>query len=457
MLIVVGAVVAIAFGDHSEVTYSLSELQGFFIELRFIGFTAGAGGMAVLSFIYLRKAEPLKHRLMEAKRNHANSLKTHDLTSAIKTEHVIKQWQKMYERWEKIHPVCYCYLAGYFGAQTLIFAKCIAELLRTTGEGDNQFVFLLTYVFLIGMLVTIVVETHFLAHGLKFFDALYIVPVFQCFFISLGAMSGGVFFNEFGRFNLTQGLLFPLGVCITLAGVYILSSREMSVLSEEERRRSTGFIATRKARDSFTKALSTGRRRAEAQSVDNQFVKQEMDDGFDDSDEDDLENRDIVPELMTRAEVEKVEPRARGRSNLNTREGTVPQLEGMKSQLFSPSSVLFSQFMGLLVNQREVKRRNSANVLTASRARSYTDVSQIKRGSNSSAAMAHRRAPSKTISSTAGPLNLSSSPLPFKKAPSKNSEKKEEEKADQFTEMVVVEEEEDDKRRQSKNRRSSHA
>lgn len=40
----------------------------------------------------------------------------------------IKQMEASYEKYARYHPVCYCFLAGAFGAQTLIFAKSVAQV-----------------------------------------------------------------------------------------------------------------------------------------------------------------------------------------------------------------------------------------------------------------------------------------------------------------------------------------
>jgi len=42
-------------------------------------------------------------------------------------------------------------------------------------------------------------------------------------------LAGAAYFSEFSRFNVTQSLIFPLGMFLTLGGVYILSSRQMRV------------------------------------------------------------------------------------------------------------------------------------------------------------------------------------------------------------------------------------
>lgn len=62
----------------------------------------------------------------------------------------------------------------------------------------------------------------------SFFDALYVVPVFQCFFILVSVVGGAAYFNEFASFRLLQIVFFPTGIVLTLTGVQILSARKMS-------------------------------------------------------------------------------------------------------------------------------------------------------------------------------------------------------------------------------------
>jgi len=49
------------------------------------------------------------------------------------------------------------------------------------------------------------------------------------FFIVFSTLAGAAYFSEFSRFNVMQSLVFPVGMCLTLGGVYILSSRQMRV------------------------------------------------------------------------------------------------------------------------------------------------------------------------------------------------------------------------------------
>lgn len=138
-----------------------------------------------------------------------------------------------YRPFRKLHPLCYAGLAGTFGAQTCLFAKSTAEIIKTSIQGDNQMTEPLTYVILLAMGTTIFLEQHWLASGLQYFDALYIVPVFQAFFIGVSVIGGATYFNELANFTTLQWLFFPFGVLLCLAGVLLLSDRQMGSLKEE--------------------------------------------------------------------------------------------------------------------------------------------------------------------------------------------------------------------------------
>jgi hypothetical protein len=66
-----------------------------------------------------------------------------------------------------------------------LFLLQLAEMIGQSMRGNNQMNYPLTYVFLGCMLFSIFTQLHFLALGLSFFDALYVVPVFQVFFITI--------------------------------------------------------------------------------------------------------------------------------------------------------------------------------------------------------------------------------------------------------------------------------
>ncbi len=58
--------------------------------------------------------------------------------------------------------------------------RCFAELLSTTISGSNQMLNFFPWIAAICMGLTVATQLHFLALALNYFDALYVVPVFQC-------------------------------------------------------------------------------------------------------------------------------------------------------------------------------------------------------------------------------------------------------------------------------------
>ncbi|KAG7391465.1 NIPA-like protein 3 [Phytophthora boehmeriae] len=162
-----------------------------------------------------------------------------------KMERVLKEKGKSspeYKRFAKLHPVSYPALSGLFGAQSVLFAKSMAELVKTTFEGENQFVTFGAYAITLSMLSCVFLQIHWLAHGLQHFDAVFVVPVFQCFFISISILGGGIYFNEFAHMKPLALIMFSLGAIITISGVVKLAHREMNKLSPIRRMRAAASM-----------------------------------------------------------------------------------------------------------------------------------------------------------------------------------------------------------------------
>ena len=64
------------------------------------------------------------------------------------------------------------------------------------------------------------------------FDALYVIPVFQSFWIVVSVISGMVFFGEYEDMSGEQIMLFAIGVGVTVFGVFYLSGRSIGFLPE---------------------------------------------------------------------------------------------------------------------------------------------------------------------------------------------------------------------------------
>jgi len=227
VLIIAGSTTAVAFGDHTEVSYSLDDLKSYYTRSGFVFYGFIVVGCIIAGYMFVKKVQPIKVALNAAIKSYDAAVEKGDKAAELFQDEAIAALEKKYERYEKLHPFSYCALSGIFGAQSILFGKMVAELVRRSISGDNQMIYVLTYLFLVLMFTTVFSQLHFLAIALSFFDALYVVPVFQCFFITVSTLGGAAYFYEFSRFGALQWVMFPIGIFMTLTGVYLLSARSM--------------------------------------------------------------------------------------------------------------------------------------------------------------------------------------------------------------------------------------
>jgi len=200
--IVIGSSLAVIFADHRDSVFPFDELLTFFSTPHFIVY------MMVVAFAIFGLAYWKRY-----------------LTFMATTE----PQRYVAERLASAHRFTYAALAGIMGAQSVLAAKCTGEILVDVLQG--RFAVVLSdprcYLIVICMFLTIFLQIRWLNEGLKSFEAVYVVPVFQSFWILVSVVAGMVFFNEYKMvFNdPASSIFFPMGVLITIAGVYVLSQR----------------------------------------------------------------------------------------------------------------------------------------------------------------------------------------------------------------------------------------
>ncbi|ETI45111.1 hypothetical protein F441_10177 [Phytophthora nicotianae CJ01A1] len=215
-LVLLGIIVVAIFAEKESACYTVDELIALYREPLFAVYATLMSVSCLLLFLLTRKMEhTLKHK---------------------------GRTSPEYTRFRKLHPVSYPALSGIFGAQSVLFAKSMAELMKTTIEGDNQFVTFGPYAIAFSMLTCVFMQIHWLAHGLQKFDAVFVVPVFQCFFISISIFGGGVYFKEFAKMTPLALGMFSLGAFITISGVVKLAHRDMQKLSPIRRLRAATMM-----------------------------------------------------------------------------------------------------------------------------------------------------------------------------------------------------------------------
>lgn len=137
-----------------------------------------------------------------------------------------------YLKLAKYHRFAWAAMSGVMGAQSVLFAKCSSQLLVNTFKGDVLFVKWPSYLVLTGLFLTIYYQIKWLNSGLQLFTALYIVPVFQSFWILISVISGMVFFGEYKAMehDVTKLVMFPFGIAMTILGMLHILTRHLLLL-----------------------------------------------------------------------------------------------------------------------------------------------------------------------------------------------------------------------------------
>jgi len=194
--IIFGTALSVGFASHQDPERLLPELFALFVTWRFLGYAI----VIIITIIGMWGTITI------IEKNHTNNS-------------------------EPLRRFLYASLAGTIGAQNVLFAKCLAELMinwvSNSESLDSKSIFLYyqTYFMVFCLAASIFWQVKWLNDGLRQFDALYIVPVFQSFWVLVSVLSGLVFFEEYKTMSYTQLTGFPIAVLITITGVYFLSQR----------------------------------------------------------------------------------------------------------------------------------------------------------------------------------------------------------------------------------------
>eukprot|EP00520_Triparma_pacifica_P014746 CAMPEP_0118656404 /NCGR_PEP_ID=MMETSP0785-20121206/13472_1 /TAXON_ID=91992 /ORGANISM="Bolidomonas pacifica, Strain CCMP 1866" /LENGTH=669 /DNA_ID=CAMNT_0006549263 /DNA_START=99 /DNA_END=2108 /DNA_ORIENTATION=+ len=214
--IIVGIIILAVFGAKTNTSYTVDELLHMYQQPAFIAYVVVLAIICVGLYVLY-----------------------------VKCKNIEKEFGKGHEKYQKLkkfHPLTCSALSGCLGAQSILCAKSTAEMIKESFAGNMQFNKISAWFIVFGMIFFIFSQIHWLARGLESFDAVYIVPVFQCFFISVAVIGGAVYFREFDDMPDRQRLGFFFGLAVTLSGVYLLSQRDMSKLKPRARFRARAFV-----------------------------------------------------------------------------------------------------------------------------------------------------------------------------------------------------------------------
>ncbi|KAI9288318.1 magnesium transporter NIPA-domain-containing protein [Umbelopsis sp. AD052] len=209
ILIVIGAILVGGFGVVREPNHSLEDLIQLYHRPAFIAY------FSILEFftlIMLMATHYIEYRVNKIERGVLPESKL------IKLQDIPEIKMKL--------GVSYGMLSGNISSQSLLFAKSGLELLiLTLIHGQNQFKYLLTWVLVVIMIITALLQLFYLNKGLRLCDTVILIPLSFCSFNVSCLFNGLVYYNQWSRLFWWQILCVMIGIVILVSGVLILSWR----------------------------------------------------------------------------------------------------------------------------------------------------------------------------------------------------------------------------------------
>lgn len=259
-MIVVGVVLAVVYGPHSDGHYALAELLARFTTARFAGYVVGVAAVAIglyAAIVYVESRFDLPPSKL-----------------TLGDYYTEERWRSMDQRLGRFHRVSYGMLSGVMGAQVMLLGKFIGELIAITLSGNTGTLTTpATYLIVIALAGAVVGQIHFVNEGELRFQSLYVLPVFQATWTLFSVVGGLVVFDEWdsmgtGAAARKRRALFALAILLTLFAMYYLMNTP--ALPEDRKRAAACFdklLGSPPHEDDEDEAAGAGRRRGSSAST----------------------------------------------------------------------------------------------------------------------------------------------------------------------------------------------
>jgi magnesium transporter len=208
-LIFVGCIFIVIFGAHETKNYKPEELAALYGRSEYVCYMLGAGFLAcVVGLAY----SILKQRIMRE-----NGLGRFDISKAS-----IRQRQFL--------AALFSIKSALFGSQSVVLAKSLSMLLiqalHPSPAYSNPIFSYQTYFIILGFAAAAIFWVTRLNHGLRLFDAVYLIPFMQIFWIIFSTIAGGIYYEEFIGFGAKEYSAYAAGFICVLVGVAMLCPRD---------------------------------------------------------------------------------------------------------------------------------------------------------------------------------------------------------------------------------------
>ncbi|KAI0566510.1 Magnesium transporter NIPA [Gracilaria domingensis] len=208
-LIITGCVFIVIFGAHGTKNYRPEELAALYGRSEYVCYLLGAGFLAC--FVSLAYSS-MKQQIMRDR-----GIGRFDIAKSTIRE-------------RQILAVFFSIKSALFGTQAVVLAKSLSMLLiqalHPNPAYSNPLLSYQTYFILMGFIAAATYWVTRLNHGLRLFEAVYLIPMMQICWILFSTIAGGIYYEEFIGFGKKEYGAYAAGFICVLVGVAMLCPRD---------------------------------------------------------------------------------------------------------------------------------------------------------------------------------------------------------------------------------------
>eukprot|EP00178_Gracilaria_changii_P002791 TRINITY_DN140_c0_g1_i1.p2 TRINITY_DN140_c0_g1~~TRINITY_DN140_c0_g1_i1.p2 ORF type:complete len:400 (-),score=56.77 TRINITY_DN140_c0_g1_i1:5878-7077(-) len=208
-LIITGCVFIVIFGAHGTKNYRPEELAALYGRSEYVCYLLGAGFLACfVSIAY----SSVKQKIMRDR-----GIGRFDIAKSNIRE-------------RQVLAVFFSIKSALFGTQAVVLAKSLSMLLiqalHPNPAYSNPLLSYQTYFILMGFIAAATYWVTRLNHGLRLFEAVYLIPMMQICWILFSTIAGGIYYEEFIGFGKKEYGAYAVGFVCVLVGVAMLCPRD---------------------------------------------------------------------------------------------------------------------------------------------------------------------------------------------------------------------------------------
>ena len=211
LIIIIGIVIVVIFGPSGDdnVDITIDQLRFYFRQAPYIIAVSIYTGISIFTYIGVKYAESKNFKSEE------NNKITYGSNFLL---------------------FGYVWLSCFFASNNTLFIKSsvsiiIGSLVSLDDLKTNATDFL-SYVIITLWVACMILMEYFRQKALSHFGALYVIPIFAVMSIIMSAVIGMIYFEEYNQFTVTSGILFAVGIIITVIGVLVLSFDVGAIISD---------------------------------------------------------------------------------------------------------------------------------------------------------------------------------------------------------------------------------